>query len=322
MKISVIVPVYKVETTLKRCVDSILRQTYADFELILVDDGSPDCCGLLCDRFAANDARIKVIHKKNGGLSSARNAGLDISQGEYVCFIDSDDYIAENYLELLYSTAEHEKADVVIGGYEMVYPDGNTVRISRPNVQQNNKEAVQSLWRETDRGLYVIVCNKLYRKHLWKDERFPLGRSHEDEFVAHRLLYKSRKTVMIEDVVYYYVLIPNGITHNENEKTYCDYLDALKERKDFFLQNKEHALVLKSGEMLCHDILFMVYYDDKKYRMPILRKKSKKLYRNNFHYLLRSKRSFKEKKYFTLYYIYPKLEKLLIKLRSMKKNGN
>lgn len=318
MKISVIVPVYKVEATLERCVKSILNQTYTEFELILVDDGSPDSCGKMCDDFAVGDNRIKVIHKQNGGLSSARNAGLDIAQGEYICFIDSDDYVTDSYLELLYLAAEREQADIVIGGYEMLYPDGKRVKESLPSMMHDRRNAVEGLMRKEHNGLFVVAWNKLYRNKLWEKERFPVGRVHEDEFVAHRLLYRSRKTLLIEDVVYYYVLNTMGITHNENEKTYCDFLDALVERKDFFVKENEPELARKSGEMLCHNILFGFFYNDERYRMPVLWKKAKNLYRRNFYCVLRSERSLKEKKYFLLYCISPKLEGLLIKLRSMR----
>ena len=318
MKISVIVPVYRVEATLARCVDSIIRQNYTDFEIILVDDGSPDSSGKICDELAASDSRIKVIHKENGGVSSARNAGLDIAQGDYVCFIDSDDYVADNYLELMYSAAARESADIVIGGFEYVFPDGKCIKETLPAIVHDSGSAVHGLFRESKNGLYVLAWNKLYKKELWEEERFPVGRLHEDEFVAHRLLYKSKKTVMIEDVVYYYSLNPQSIMHNRDEKSYCDFLDALQERKAFFIKEKERILVKKSGELLCRDILFMIFYKEETSLMPVLQKKAKKLYRRNFHYVLRSERSYKEKKYFTLYFISPKLESLYVKLRSMK----
>ena len=155
-KISVIVPVYKVEGTLKRCVDSILGQTFADFELILVDDGSPDLCGKMCDDFAVKDERIKVIHKENGGLSSARNAGLDIAQGEYVCFIDSDDYVADTYLQMQYSAAKRELADIVISGYEIIAPDGKRVVASLPYSVHDSREAIAGLLRLFSALSYMI----------------------------------------------------------------------------------------------------------------------------------------------------------------------
>ena len=319
MKISVIVPVYKVENTLKRCVDSILNQTYTDFELILVDDGSPDNSGKMCEAFAENDSRIKVIHKENGGLSSARNAGLDIAQGEYVCFVDSDDYVAENYLALLHSAAEREQADLVIGGYEMVYPDGTCEKEFQPSKLYEGKEAAYALCRELDTGVYVVAWNKLYRKKLWEKERYPVGRVYEDMSMAHRILWLSKRTVIIEDIIYYYVQNPLGITHNKDEKVYLDLLKAMQDRTDFFSKEKEFELVQGCGEWLCACTLFNFLCLDETYRLPVLRKRATKVFRKNFHYILKSNYSFKEKKYFALYFISPQIERLLIKVRSMKK---
>lgn len=126
MKLSIIVPVYNVEPYLRRCVDSILNQTFSDFELILVDDGSPDSCGAICDDYAARDRRIKVIHKANGGVSYARNEGLDIAQGEYIGFVDSDDYIHPKMYEILVGVIEREQVDLVQCGYQRVCPEETT----------------------------------------------------------------------------------------------------------------------------------------------------------------------------------------------------
>ena len=119
--ISVVVPIYNVENYIKKCVDSILSQTYKNLEIILVDDGSPDNCPQICDEYAQKDNRIKVIHKENGGLSDARNAGIDISKGKFITFIDSDDYIEKDYVEVLYNSIKENASDMAIGSHKAIY---------------------------------------------------------------------------------------------------------------------------------------------------------------------------------------------------------
>ena len=212
--ISVIVPVYKVEQYLKKCLDSILNQSFKDFELILVDDGSPDNCPNICDDYAKSDSRIKVIHKENGGLSSARNAGLDYvfanSNSEYISFVDSDDYVDVFFLEKLYSSIE--KCDMSVCFYH-IFGEKKTASSFKPQkiVVDNNE-----FCKIADDGIYSIVAwNKLYKKEILRNIRYPIGKNHEDEFIIHRIVGKCTKISFIPDKLYYYRQRLGSITENE-----------------------------------------------------------------------------------------------------------
>ena len=183
-KISVIIPIYKVEKYLCQCVDSVLRQTYSDLEIILIDDGSPDGCPDICDRYASNDKRIRVVHKKNGGLSDARNAGLDIATGEYIGFVDSDDWISPTMYEELISAAIKYDADISCCGYQQIDDDtGKTLFLKQFG---NERQASGPLMLKEIMSKdfeNVIVCNKLYRASVFHNVRFPFGEFHEDTAV-------------------------------------------------------------------------------------------------------------------------------------------
>lgn len=206
--ISVIVPVYKVEPYLRKCVDSILDQTYQNLEVILVDDGSPDNCGAICDDYAAQDCRVKVIHKKNGGLSSARNAGLEIASGEYISFVDSDDILPQQSLELLLRTIEEQGAQIAIGENlrfsDVPQPEENTsLRIHC----MSQSEAMQDVFKNG-----CASWARLYRRKIHDGVLFPDGEINEDEAIVLRLLEKCEKVVKTTAIVYYYRCRPESIT--------------------------------------------------------------------------------------------------------------
>jgi len=214
--ISVIVPVYKVEKYILRCVDSILGQTYEDFELILVDDGSPDNCGAICDEYAAKDSRVVVIHQENGGLSAARNAGIDWafanSDSQWLTFIDSDDWVHPEYLERLLDAVRVNDADLAFctltafteddKGYQIVPFWGKPVCEAKSGMDIL-RESMQER-KGMMSGHYVIACNKIYQKALYTDIRYPSGQVHEDEAVAHRIISNCNKVVGIAEPLYNY----------------------------------------------------------------------------------------------------------------------
>lgn len=207
-RISVIVPIYKVEAFLNRCVDSILNQSYRNLEIILVDDGSPDNCGLICDEYARWDERIVVVHKKNGGLSSARNAGLDIATGEYIGFVDSDDYLAPDMYEKMYKALTESESDLCICGTSYVDEEGAPFHQEIPSTMCDEILDQKSLYaklQQQDYFYYVTAWTKLYRSEVFADIRFPEGRLHEDEFTAHHVFGKCTRTVTLEEPLYYYV---------------------------------------------------------------------------------------------------------------------
>lgn len=264
-RISVIVPVYRVEAYLSRCIDSILNQTFSDFELILVDDGSPDNCGKICDDYAKKDSRVVVIHKENGGLSDARNAGLEYifenSDSEWITFIDSDDWVHEKYLELLFYAAVDNKVEISICRF--VTTSGET-----PDVKFNDTPqivTVERLYSEyyLDR---TISCAKLYRRSLWKEIRFPFGRLHEDEFTTYKLLFATRKIVLITSPLYYYFQNPTGIMKREWTPKRLDILDAFEERIVFFQSNHYEELYKKT---------VLSYLDQISYSLQLISAQSK-----------------------------------------------
>ncbi|HFQ0673997.1 TPA: glycosyltransferase family 2 protein, partial [Enterococcus faecium] len=203
-EISIIVPVYKVEKYLRKCVDSILAQTFTDFEVILVDDGSPDNSGKICDEYAEKDNRVRVIHKENGGLSSARNAGIDVARGKYLGFVDSDDYIDEDMYEILYENLKIHDAD--ISSVELIPFYGD--RYKKANKEKkviilNKKEAIKSVLEGTQ--FYAYAWNKLYRKELFKDNRYLDGKTFEDAYIIIDLLFQTEKIVVSNEEKYFYL---------------------------------------------------------------------------------------------------------------------
>ncbi|MDR0914209.1 MAG: glycosyltransferase [Oscillospiraceae bacterium] len=238
--ISVIIPVYNVEKYLKRCVDSVLAQTYQDFEIILVDDGSTDNGGKLCDEYAALNDRIRTIHQANGGLSAARNTGIDEANGEYISFIDSDDWIAETFLEVLYNTAVNNNADISTVRYYEIWEDGRkeVFTLSPENKVMPGLEAMELV---CDNPKYIehTVCNKLFKKHLFNQLRFKVGIVYEDWRLTYKLLYFSNTVAVNDEILYFYFQRSGSIRKSEfSEKKVSKYYIYV-EREEFF---KEHNL--------------------------------------------------------------------------------
>lgn len=232
--ISIVVPVYKVEPYLNRCVDSILGQSFQNFELILIDDGSPDRCGEVCDGYAVKDDRIHVIHQENGGLSAARNAGIDWafanSDSEWITFVDSDDWIHERYLELMYRTAEKNNADVVIAGYEMTKGD-------KPVINQEKTGAIEYSVEDYYVNHIVnatVAWGKLYRKNCFQSLRYPVGKIHEDEYVTYKILFQQKSVYVIEQPLYAYFQNVDGIIRGKWTPRRLDSIDACEQQVAFF----------------------------------------------------------------------------------------
>lgn len=228
--VSIIVPIYKVEPYLRRCLDSLINQTYTNLEIILIDDGSPDCCPQICDKYAVKDNRIKVIHKKNGGLSDARNTGLDICKGEYISFVDSDDWVSKNYIERLLNLAIKEDAGIVIG--ENIRTDGNS-RSFKGNTSikaYTSNEALHHLFSQNHIA-FTVSWGKLYKRTLFRTIRFPVGKFHEDEFTTYILFYNTNKIIYTSEVLYYYYQRGNSIVRTSHP---WDVLEFLEQRYLFF----------------------------------------------------------------------------------------
>ena len=235
-KLSVIIPVYQVEEYLEECVNSVLNQHFKDYEIILVDDGSKDGCPLICDEYAKKYDSIKVIHKENGGLSSARNAGLEIAQGEFVSFIDSDDYIEKDMFSSMMKHQLAQNADVVICGRYYLY--GNTRKIkSHQNVYKtmNNAEAI-ALMNTNILGYYdVAAWDKIYRKKLFDGIRYPEGKLSEDWYTTYKIFDRANTIVYDSSPKYVYRQREASITHSR--KINYSPIEASKEVLDFVKDN-------------------------------------------------------------------------------------
>lgn len=308
MKVSIIVPVYKVEKYIRICIESILNQTYDNWELILVDDGSPDKCGEICDDYAQKDNRIKVIHKPNGGLSSARNVGLDAITGEYVTFLDSDDFWHTDYLKILTKFIIEENADIAqcnfIRGVETSFPViKKNIKISCHNNHSIFLEEIAN----------IIMCGKIYKASLFEDIRLPIGYINEDDWTTWKLYYKARKIVVTNQQLYYYTINPHSIMGTNRKKTDLRYFDAYKERISFFIKKREKDLEHISRLQFCKSLLLL-------YSNPRLTKNEAKSVLNKFkeNWEIIKKSPYIKVKYkllFKIFSIYPNFSKLISKLK-------
>lgn len=264
--ISIIVPIYKVEEYLQRCVNSLRNQSYKNIEIILVDDGSPDGCPQMCDALAKEDGRIRVIHKENGGLSSARNAGIHVANGEYVVFVDSDDYIAEHMLEMMYQRITLDGTDLCICDFCLVNEQGENIEKTEGQFPFENKilskheflKIVCSGSGKPNDWRMVPAWNKMYHKKLFADCRFAEGRLHEDEFAIHHFAYACDKISMISDKLYYYVQRENSIMSSAFSIKRFDAAIAYYQRHQFLKGKGETELAKyvlgQLSEYLIHNL--------------------------------------------------------------------
>lgn len=228
--VSVIIPVYNVEKYLRDCVDSVLSQTYKNIEIILVDDGSPDNCPSICDEYATKDSRVRVIHKENGGLSDARNVGIDIANGEWLCFVDSDDVVNVEYVNVLLSAAIQNDCDIAICGYKRFSADEEiNIKNSFSNTKTRIISPVEAFKNQyiSDVTRYVVAWNKIYKKKLFSiDIRYPKGRLHEDDFTTYKLFFRANKIADLSAVLNFYRTRNESITAKYSTKRILDYITA------------------------------------------------------------------------------------------------
>lgn len=230
-EISVIVPVYKVEKYLRRCIESILQQTFTEFEVLLVDDGSPDKSPEICDEYRQVDARVHVIHQKNGGLSAARNAGIDWSlknsNNRWICFIDSDDWIHPKMLEYLYRAVNEQKVQISACGMTIC----DSYKAYDEMDYNVRKVDALDLYIENDL-LAAVACNKLYSKKIFENFRYPIGKLHEDGFLTYKLLYHAKEIAWIDVPLYYYFQHESSITHQYSLER-LDQIESIEEQCEF-----------------------------------------------------------------------------------------
>ncbi|MCI2047559.1 MAG: glycosyltransferase [Faecalibacterium sp.] len=245
MKISIVIPVYRVEKYLDACVESVVAQTYADWEAILVDDGSPDACGALCDAWAAKDARIHTIHRQNGGLSAARNTGIDAAKGEYVLLLDSDDWLVPQALMTLVQAAE-AGSDLVLFDYARFADDGAPLPPEHENVPAGTYTADEALALFAENRISLITAwTKLYRRALFGQVRFPEGVLNEDEFTVHRFLAACKQITALEAPLYCYRNRPGSIMNALSPYKAAYVLHAFAERIALLRQRGLTAAVKK-----------------------------------------------------------------------------
>ncbi|WP_299001185.1 glycosyltransferase family 2 protein [uncultured Dialister sp.] len=225
-RISVIVPVYKVEQYLSRCVESLLSQTYKNFEIILVDDGSPDICPVMCDEYEEKYKKIRTLHKKNGGLSDARNAGMKIARGEYVTFVDSDDYVNPLYLELLVDGIK-KGANLSVCGFTEVYDGDSLQELSRAQITIPLLDARKGLVEVLYQGFHdVSAWGILLPYKLAKKYPFPKGKLFEDLYTTYHFYFDSDQVAFIRAPLYYYFQRKDSIMRQRNESFICDLMEA------------------------------------------------------------------------------------------------
>lgn len=265
--VSVIVPIYNVEKYIEKCIVSIINQTYKNIEIILVDDGSPDNCLEICEFWKNKDNRIKIIRKENGGLSDARNYGLEYSKGSYIVFVDSDDYVEKNFIEIMYNEIKNNDADLAICNYYLNYIDKQI-----QNTYYNNKFAISS--NDKYNYLYngynkvtIVAWNKMYKRDIFKNIRYPKGKLHEDEFIICDILKATNKIVYIlNPPLYHYIQRDDSIMAKFNVKRF-DIIEALDKRISFFeeINDKRNLEITKYNQFFrLLGLLTRLYANDKK----------------------------------------------------------
>lgn len=244
--VSIVVSVYNGEKYLARCLDSLTNQKYNQIEIILVDDGSTDTSGVICDDYMKKDSRIRVIHQKNGGISAARNAGLETAQGEYLVFCDADDIVTEYYVENLYRSIKSTDADMSVCGYQY-YKEGDIIQKGFPYNQDkikivDTKECLERAFYQDQ--MYTTIWGKLFKKNIWKNLVFPVGRLYEDIPTMYQAIFDSKKVVIIENIDYYYAINEGSITQKPfsmREMDAIDFMDEVGERVNKEYPDLMHA---------------------------------------------------------------------------------
>lgn len=264
--ISVVVPVYNVEKYLSECVESIVKQSYKNLEIILVDDGSTDNSGIICDEFSKIDNRIIVIHKENGGLSDARNVGIKNAKGQFIYLIDSDDFIANEFVIEKMNNLLTEDIDIVVAYcYEKRNEENIYCKYDKDiqGIILTPSQAIGLMYEwKTHKYNLTVAHNKLYRKKLFVDIEYPLGKLHEDEFTTYKLYLKSRKIAMLNDSTYAYRIREDSIMTSDYNAKRLDIFKAYRERTEILKDLGYRELVKKTKDYYFHSILsnrFILY---------------------------------------------------------------
>ena len=241
--ISIIIAAYKIEDYLGMCIESIQNQTYKNLEIIVVNDGSPDHCHEIAANYAKNDNRIKIVDKKNGGLSDARNAGIDIAKGEYIAVIDGDDYIEPDMIQIMYDKLSKEHAELCICNIQVVNEEYKPIEQMASSQIKDEVLSQDDMYEkivQSPNWFYVVAWNKLYKKEIFDKVRYRKGKIHEDELAIHHMVACCKKIVTVEKRLYNYVQRNNSITHNGYKIQQLDIVEAFADRAEFFLEHNQN----------------------------------------------------------------------------------
>ena len=275
--ISIIVPVYKAEKYLDKCVQSIVNQTYKNLEIILVDDGSPDNCPQMCDEWAEKDGRIKVIHKENGGAAMARNAALDIASGDYIGFVDSDDYIDENMYKVLYNSLVKNSADISLCSYYTVDRTGKEVAVNF-NFKSEIIDKYELISNNNSVCFGRVLWNCLFKSDLWNNMIFPDYKKHEDVAVLPYVFYRANVISFVPEALYYYVCVDGSIMNTGFSEKDLLLFDIIEKKLDFFKDDSHYADIFNSS---MHTLRYFVLVNSKENSRQFkeFRKSAKKLFK-------------------------------------------
>lgn len=319
--LSIIIPVYNVEQYLERCIESIINQTLKDLEIILVNDGSTDRSGEICERYANQDNRILVINKKNGGVSSARNVGLEIARGEWIAFVDSDDYIEKNMYEILYKNAIKYDVEVSSCFFKYLTADDTVLFNPTENHLKLNKifkgiEFLELLYIDSyTNGLCVSMWNKIYKKKIFQQLRFPINTKYEDDEICHKIYLQDINVYCDTSGFYIYVQNLNSLSHMEFKEKNLVFLEIINNRITSFNEASLENLKIQSL-ILYFNIVIEYYFKIKSIEKVFNFKMYKKLYKTYLlQYLFSQKFSNKDKIRWYLFLINPFLYKKFV-LRS------
>ncbi len=267
--ISIVIPVYNTSIYLEKCINTVINQTYSNLEIIIVDDGSTDNSAKICEEFSCKDNRIKVIHQKNSGLSAARNTGIKNATGDYILFIDSDDYIDLYYVEKLEKSITKELADIAVCG--IIYFEEESVPLSIQEAKKttvlNNNEQMRAFLTQ-EQYIPVSTWTKMYKRSLFNTLRFPVGKYHEDIFTTYKLLDLSQRTVVIPEALYWYRQRPNSIMNSSFNLHHMDALEATIEQAEFIkmhyfeLKNFAYASIVYTACVIYKRMIESNYYDN------------------------------------------------------------
>lgn len=258
--VTIIIPIYQAEEYVERCIQSVRNQTYKNLEILLIDDGSEDKSADICDRFAMLDSRITVFHKKNGGLSDARNYGIDRANGEYLAFIDADDYVTEDFIETLLDCCIRNKSDLAVCDYCQVKGEEIPRSLKNSEREVTLEEALNEVCANSKGHImYTVAWNKLYQKNLFETIRYPVGKTHEDEAVIYKIYEKAQKIMVMDKKMYGYYMSPNGIMRRKYNKSRLDFLEIQKEKIYYFRDKNQKTYEIKSRQQFGESLIFHYY---------------------------------------------------------------